>query len=260
MPIGVSSSCLYPFSPRESLETIAKLGVKTSEVFFNSPSEITLEYAKKLNKIKNEYGIDIISLHPYTSFAETVMLFSEYERRFTDTLEYYKQIFEVTAEIGAGITVIHGSKLPGKIKHEKYFERFAKMIEAGKSFGITVAQENVNNHFSQNPEFMKAMRTYLGDDFKMIFDVKQSVRAGFEPLAFAKEFANEIVHVHLSDHKEGFDCLPPSKGVFDFGALFEIMKKADYSGSYVIELYRHNYGEPEELKSSLDYLNGIFNA
>ncbi len=260
MPIGVSSSCLYPLSPRESLETIAKLGVKTSEVFFNSPSEITLEYAKKLNKIRTDYGIEIVSLHPFSSFAETVMLFSEYERRFTDMLEYYKQIFEVTAEIGAKITVIHGSKLPGKITHEEYFERFAKMIEEGKKFGITVAQENVNNHFSENPEFMKAMRAYLGDDFKMIFDVKQSARAGFEPLSFAKEFAKEIVHVHLSDHKEGFDCLPPSKGIFDFGALFDIMKKANYNGNYVIELYRHNYGEPSELVTALNYLNEVFNA
>lgn len=260
MSIGVSSSCLYPFSPRESLETIAKLGVKTSEVFFNAPSEITLAYAKELNKIKNAYGVDILSLHPYTSFAETVMLFSEYKRRFTDTLEYYKQIFEITAEIGAKITVIHGSKLPGKIEHNEYFERFALMIEEGKKFGVTVAQENVNNHFSENPDFMKKMRTYLGNDFKMIFDVKQSVRAGFDPLEFAKEFAKDIIHIHLSDHKDGFDCLPPSKGVFDFGKLFEIMKNAEYGGSYVIELYRHNFGEPCELIDSLDYLNGIFSG
>ena len=257
MPIGVSSSCLYPLSPLESLETIAKLGVKTSEVFFNSPSEITLEYAKKLCQIKDEYGIDIVSLHPYTSFAETVMLFSEYERRFTDTLEYYKQIFEVTASIGARITVIHGSKLPGKIKHEEYFERFAKMIEEGKKFGVTVAQENVNNHFSENPDFMKKMRAYLGNDFKIIFDVKQAVRAGFEPLGFAKEFANEIIHIHLSDHKEGFDCLPPSEGVFEFGKLFEIMKNAGYNGSYVIELYRHNYNKPADLVKSLHYLEAL---
>lgn len=260
MPIGISSSCLYPLSPRESLETIAKLGVKTSEVFLNSPSEVTLEYAKKLNKIRNEYGVDILSLHPYTSFAETVMLFSEYKRRFTDTLEYYKQIFEVTAEIGAKITVIHGSRLPGKIEHNEYFERFALMIEEGKKFGVTVAQENVNSHFSESPDFMKKMRAYLGEDFKMVFDVKQAVRAGFEPLSFAKEFANEIIHIHLSDHKDGFDCLPPSKGVFDFGALFKIMKNAGYDGSYVIELYRHNYGEPNELFDALNYLKNVFNA
>lgn len=69
------------------------------------------------------------------------------------------------------------------------------------------------------------MRSYLGSEFKMVFDVKQANRAGFNPLAFAEEFAENIIHIHLSDHKEGFDCLPPSKGTFDFAKLFEIMKK-----------------------------------
>ncbi len=257
MPIGVSSSCLYPLSPCESLEILGKLGVKTSEVFINSPSELTLDYAKELNKLKNEYGMSILSLHPFTSFAETVMLFSEYKKRFTDTLEYYKYIFEVTAAIGADITVIHGSRLPGKIPHEEYFDRFARLVEEGRKSGVTVAQENVNAHFSENPGFMKKMRAYLGNDFRMVFDVKQSVRAGFEPLAFAEEFAKEIVHIHLSDHKEGHDCLPPATGVFNFGKLFEIMNAADYNGSYVIELYRHNYGEPEELRSAMNYLDGL---
>ena len=104
---------------------------------------------------------------------------------------------------------------------------------------------------------MKKMRAYLGDDFRMVFDVKQSVRAGFEPLAFAEEFAKEIVHIHLSDHKEGFDCLPPATGVFDFGKLFGIMNAADYNGNYVIELYRHNYVEPEELRQAMNYLDGL---
>ncbi len=254
MPIGVSSSCLYPLSPYESLETLGKLGVKTTEVFINSPSEMTLEYAKKLNFLRNEYGIKIMSLHPFSSFAETVMLFSEYEQRFTDTLEYYKNIFDVTASIGAEITVIHGSRLPGKISHAEYFERFARMIEEGRKFGITVAQENVNNHFSENPDFLKEMRSYLGDKFKTVFDVKQAKRAGFDPIEFAEEFAKNTVHVHLSDHKDGFDCLPPMTGDFDFAKLFDIMKAADYKGGYVIELYRHNFGTPDELIGSMNGL------
>ena len=195
MAIGVSSSCLYPLSPLESLEILGNLGIRTSEVFINSPSEMTSEYAEKLNGLRKEYGIDILALHPFTSFAETVMLFSEYKQRFYDTLDYYKKIFETTAEIGAKITVIHGSRLPGKISNEEYFERFALLVNEGKKFGITVAQENVNNHFSQNPEFMKKMRTHLGSDFNMVMDIKQARRAGFNPIEFATEFAKELVRL-----------------------------------------------------------------
>ncbi len=257
MAIGVSSSCLYPKSPCESLETIGKLGVKTCEVFINSPSELTPEYAKRLNQIKNNYGMNIVSVHPFTSFAETTMLFSEYKQRFFDMLNYYKIGFETAAELGAKIFVIHGSKLPARITHEEYFERFAMMIEEGKKFGITVTPENVNKHLSENPEFMKEMRAYLGNEFKMVFDVKQANRAGFNPLAYAEEFAKDIIHIHLSDHNKESDCLPPSKGTFDFAKLFEIMKNVKYNGNYVVELYRHNYSEPEDLAKAMHYLEGL---
>lgn len=257
MSFGVSSSCLYPLCTEEALKKLGELGVKKCEIFLNSPTETTLGFAKELNRIKTEYGIDVVSVHPFSSFAETYMLFSEYQRRFDDMLEFYKRDFEVTAELGAKFSVIHGSRLPQKISNAAYFERFEKLVDEGRKSGITVAQENVNNHLSESPLFLSEMREALGEKFNMVFDVKQSVRAGFDVLAFAEEFAKNIVHVHLSDHKEGFDCLAPGKGSFDFAKLFKIMKHANYGGDFIIELYRSNYGEYSELAQALDYIQNL---
>lgn len=257
MAFGISTSCLYPQETEKSLKQLAQLGVKTCEVFLNSPSETTLEFAGILNKISAEYGIKIVSVHPFSSFAETYMLFSEYQRRFDDMLEFYKRNFEVTAAVGAEFSVIHGSLLPAKIPENEYFERFVKLSEAGKAFGVTVAQENVNRHFSENPEFLKRMRAALGGDFKLVFDVKQAVRAGYSPLEFAKEFKEDIIHIHLSDHNENHDCMPPALGNFDFKALFSVMESANYKGDYIIELYRAGFGEIFELKKALNYLENL---
>lgn len=257
MATGISTSCFYPEPPEAALEALGKAGVKTCEVFLNSVSETSLEFAKKLNKIKNFYGMNIVSIHPFSSFAETNMLFSEYKRRFEDAVEFYKRDFEVAAEVGARLIVIHGSKLPGRISNEEYFERFEKLYETGKQFGIITAQENVNLYFSENPAFLREMKKALGENFKMVFDVKQAVRAGFEPLEFAKEFSENIIHIHLSDHKKGADCLPPSEGEFDFGKLFRIMEGANYGGNYVIELYRRNFCDIGNLLNSLDYLRNL---
>ena len=35
-------------------------------------------------------------------------------------------------------------------------------------------------------------------------------------LDFAEKFKNDIVHIHISDHTENADCMPPGKGKFDF--------------------------------------------
>ena len=254
MSFGVSTSCLYPQATEKSLEELGKLGVKTCEVFLNSPCEITSDFAKTLNSIKNEYGMDIVCVHPFSSFAETYMLFSEYERRFYDTLDLYKHTFSIAAEVGAKFSPIHGSLLPGKISNNVYFERFSKLCEIGKECGITVCQENVNRHFSESPDFLKEMRAFMKDGFNLVFDVKQATRAGFNAIEFAEEFKNSIVHLHISDNKEGFDCLPPGLGNFDFKKLIEVMNSANYKGKYIIELYRNGFGDSADLKTALDYI------
>ena len=257
MNFGISTSCLYPMNTEDSLELICKSGVKYCEVFLNTLSETTPEFAKKLKSIADFYGTKIVSVHPFTSFAETFMLFSEYKRRFDDTLEFYKRSFEVASLTGADISIIHGGLVPAKISHDEYFERFGMLIDAGKEFGVRVAPENVNRHLSENPEFLKEMRTALGSDFKLVFDIKQSVRAGFDPIEFAKEFAKDIIHVHISDHDAENDCLPPSKGQFDFKKLFTLLEDAGYDSSFVIELYRHNFGKCEDLLNSLAFVQNL---
>lgn len=257
MPFGVSTSCLYPMQTEESLEMLGKSGVKTCEVFLNSVSETTTEFAKLLNKIKDEYGMRITAVHPFSSFSETFMLFGDYERRYLDVVEFYKRCFEVTAILGADISIIHGMRLTGKLPHEIYFERFASLVEDGKKFGVRVAQENVNGHFSENPEFLRNMKAALGENFKLVFDVKQAVRSGNEPFSFAEEFKNDIIRIHISDNNSESDCLPPGKGGFDFKRLFAIMDSANYRGDYIIELYRDSFGTVDELKESFEYLQSL---
>lgn len=257
MAFGISTSCLYPQNTEDAFITLGKLGVKTCEVFLNAPSETTVDFAKKLNKIKNEYGMKIVSVHPFSSFAETYMLFSEYKRRFYDSLEFYKQNFEAAAEAGADFSIIHGSLLPGKISAEEYFGRFIRLYEEGQKFGIDVCQENVNRHFSESPDFLSKMKNALGDKFRLVFDVKQAVRAGYNPIEFAEEFKNDIVHLHISDHNSSHDCLPPAKGDFDFKKLISVMDSANYGGDYIIELYRADFKKAEELKTALEYVQNL---
>lgn len=257
MDFGISTSCLYPQNTESALETLGKLGVKTCEIFLNSISETTPQFAKTVNRIKEHYGMNIVSVHPFSSFSETYMLFSEYKRRFYDVFDFYKRCFEFTNLIEADITIIHGSLLPAKISRTEYFERFAKLVQGGREFGVRVCQENVFNHLSESPDFLKEMKTFLGKDFKMVFDIKQAVKSGFSPLCFANEFKDSIVHVHASDHCGNEHCLPPSKGDFDFKKLFEILKSANYDGSYIIELYRSNFGDPQELCDALEYLANL---
>ena len=66
MEIGASSSCFYPLETEKAFLQIAKLGFKNSEIFFNSPSELEKPFLKELKNIKDDYGINVVSLHLFS--------------------------------------------------------------------------------------------------------------------------------------------------------------------------------------------------
>ena len=258
MAIGASSACFYPLETKDSLIEIGKLGINTAEIFFNADSELSKEYLSELKKIQSFYNIKVDSVHPFTSACESFFFFSRYEKRFYEMAEYYKKFYEAANEVGAKYLVIHGAKFPSEVNEEVYFERFAYLIEDGKKQGIDVIQENVFSACSGNPQFLKNMKRYLGDDFKFNFDVKQMRKCNHAFDDFIPCFSSSIVNIHVSDHNKSETCLPPGKGEFDFSKLFKEMKKVNYKGNYIIELYRHNFDNPEEIKNSYELLSSFY--
>ncbi len=255
MNFGVSTSCLYPMQTELALKELGKAGVKSCEVFVNSLSETTTDFAKTLNEIKENYEMNIVSVHHITTYS--YMYFDEYERRHYEGLEFHKRFFEFAGLAGAKYFVIHGLLNHGKISENEYFERFTKLSAEGKNFGITVAQENVHRHLSENPDFLERMKNAIGDDFKLIFDIKQAVRSGYSPFEFVDKFKNDIVHIHASDHNSQSDCIVPGKGFFDFKKLFNEMERAGFNGKYIVELYRSGFGNISELTDALDYMRNL---
>ena len=79
MKIGISSASLYPEFLEDSLKMIGEAGIKTTELFVNTISEIQPEFISKLRAIKDYYGINIVSFHPFTSGFEHYMLFPKHQ-------------------------------------------------------------------------------------------------------------------------------------------------------------------------------------
>ena len=260
MKLGASTSCFYPLETEKALKEVCSLGFDRAEVFMNAYSELEEGFVRELGAIANDSPTEIISVHPFSSFLESTCIFGDYQRRFDDFIGIYEKTCHACALLGAKFVVIHGAiakpKIP--IPDERYFERFLKLIEIGKREGVTVCQENVNRFKSQSIDFCKKMRDALGDDFNMVFDIKQSIRAGEDPLAFLNEFKYDIRHIHISDNTPCDDCLPPSRGSFDFLKFKEILDGADYCGDCVIEIYSTSFDVRNELKNSKEYLEKLW--
>ena len=257
MNIGISSSCFYPLETEQSLRRVGEAGAKTTEIFFNTTSELTGDLLRELCAIRDAYGMTVTSVHPFQSFAEGYWLFSEYRRRFTDALDLYAPLFEAAAALGASYTVFHGAKTR-LIEDAEYAERFFRLDERAKQFGVRAAHENVVHYVGETPAFMEMLRDRLDGDFCMVLDLKQAKRADADPFEFLTRLGPQIVHLHVSDSTRTQDCLPPGEGTFDFHRLKATLDALGYDATLMIELYRRNFQSDAQLTQAQRFLEGIW--
>ncbi len=256
MYTGVSTACLYPLELEKSLALLQDLGFRTFECFVNTFSELKMDYLRQFRRQLEEKQSRVCALHPFSSGYEPFLLFSDYKRRFWDTLEQYKSFFEAAAFLGAKLFVIHGDR-KRIISEEEYFSRFYALNQCAKRFGVTLAQENVNQFRSSDPDFILRMRRALGGEARFVLDLKQAVRAGWSPFALLEAMGEGLAHIHMSDHLPGEDCLLPGCGQMDYRQLRKRLCALGYRGEFVLELYRSNFKDPIELAQGAAYLEPI---
>lgn len=257
MKAGVSTACLYPALIEDALSDLVSSGIKTTEIFINTHSELMPAFTEKMKNILTDAGASCTAVHPYTCPIEPMMMFSSYQRRLDDFLEYCRYYFDAMNTLGAGIFVLHGNKHITSVDEELYFERFALLSRTAAGYGITVAQENVERCQSRSLSFLKHMSEYLGDTAKFVLDIKQAVRSGEDPFEAARVLGNRIVHIHMSDHDDEHDCMMPGTGKFRTGEFLRLMHELGFDGSVMTELYRDNFRDTPQLAECCRYIGSL---
>ncbi len=234
-------------------------GIKTTEIFVNTHSEVVPEFTDMLAGIIERNGAECTAYHPFTCPIEPMMLFSGYSRRVKDMLDYHRYYFEAMNRLGTRIFVLHGNMNAVAVEESFYFEIFSVLAEAAAEFGITVAQENVARCQSHSLDFMKHMSEQLGDTARFVLDIKQAVRSGEDPFEIVNVLGNRIVHVHMSDNTPEEDCVLPGKGKFDIYGFLKLLYSTGFDGAVMTELYRKNFSDADALAESCRYIEKIIN-
>lgn len=254
MIAGVSTASLYPLQTEDALRTLGELGVRNVEIFVNDISETGGDVLREIQSVISAYGLNVVSAHPFSSPMETLFLFSDYKRRVETIIDMYKRYFEFMQAVGAGIFVLHGAAKDARCTEPVYVERFLRLCDIAAPYGAVIAQENVHYCKSGKIEFLKMMKKECGGRARFVLDVKQAIRAGYDPLDIADAVGDSVIHLHISDNREGADCVPVGKGSYDFEKLIRRLHAQGFDGAALLELYRGGYGDYSELKESSDRL------
>lgn len=259
MQTGVSTACLYPMETEQALELLLSLGYRRFEVFLNSFEEIERPFLRELKSRADAFGATFCSVHPFTSPLESLLLFGDYSRRTEEGFRLYQKYGEAAAYLGGEYVVIHGQPQGhGKLSDEEYWQRFGELTRALLPTGARPAQENVRNHRSSSPGFIRGMRDYLQEDCAFVLDVKQCRMSGCAVVDMAAAMGSRLAHVHLSDCAAGKPCLLPGMGTFDFPAFRQVLEGLSYQGTVVTEVYRQNFSDPSELETARNRAGEVF--
>ncbi len=259
--IGISTACYYPQDTYLSFLEVLSADVKICEVFMNSLYELDKNNLDRYREKMAETGVEIVSFHPYTSAFESLLFFSEYRNRLDDGIELYKRFFEGAAYLGAKYFVFHGERnIPtfsrGLSDDETICIAYEKLISEARSFGITFTQENVNNHRSHSPDFIRKLR-YLVPDLKFTFDLKQAFRAKQDYGEIIDAMGDRLCHIHINDFGE-HECCLPFTGNADLSDVKKRLDTVNYSGNFILEVYRASFCDNNDLRGSLEKTENLF--
>ncbi len=258
MRVGISTACFYPQPLEEILPVLAGLGVHAVEIFFNTESEFAPRFYEQLGAQARGLGLDVVSVHPYSSLMEGMLLFSDYSRRTEDGMMQYQRYFECAAALGARFLTFHGERDMGHTDSPERWARkcgvYRRLCRIAASCGVTLAQENVAWCRSRDPGFVRALCRDV-PELRYTLDIKQARRAGRNWKEFIDAAGDRIVNVHINDFSAEQTCLLPGAGNMDYGDFFSRLHSVGYDGHTLIEVYRSNFGAPEEMLRAVRLLS-----
>jgi len=238
LKIGISTGCFFPQETLQALERAGKLGVKYLEIFFNTHSELKEEYLLKIKEITQKYGMQVVSIHPYTSAIESFMFFSKFDYKLNDSVELYEAYFKACNILGCKYVVMHGCLLAYDFMDMKtYCNNVNKLSRRAREYGVYISQENVYNfkcgYIKNIEEFLK----YADKDIKFTFDIKQAVKARQSIYKILDLTKDRISHVHISDYTGRKHSLVPFDGNFNFDRFFRYINNNTTAEAALVELY-----------------------
>lgn len=259
MQIGFSSASFYPLIPTEqSLGTLNTMGFKVAELFLNSFSEYEVDFINILEEEINKSNITINSIHAFSSSFEPY-IFDAYERRRKDMINIFKKVCKAARLLNCNIYNFHGMRKMdiNNINKKLVLDIYNELCYTASENQVYLSQENVCWCMSADLDFMNFLKQELKYPIKFTLDLKQAYKAGIDPINYLNVMGNDLVNFHINDKDKANPCLLPGKGEIDYKIIFRELKKNNYRGNAIIEIYKENFNTFHEITESKLYLEDI---
>lgn len=254
MKIGISTASLFlRLNNEDALPLLRKWHVPCAEVFLTSFSEYDPRFASALAAAKGD--VNVHSVHVLNTQFEP-QLYAEHPRVREDAFGWLKKAMKSAQNLGARNYTFHGiARIKRTFREDlpRSAARTAEIYAKCREYGVRLCYENVEWALYNRPGVFTELKKRcpgLGG----VLDIKQARISGYDWRDYLSEMGEDLATVHVSDvDASGKMCLP-GKGVFPFDELFSRLCDIGFYGAVLIENYSRDYSDPEELRTSYEYL------
>ena len=177
MQLGLSTAAFYGrWETEDAAAEIAKLPLDCAEVFLQSDSEITPEFAALVRR--NLGDIACVSVHPMGNYENYMA--GRPARQMKDAFDHFEKVLAAGEALGAKTFVYHGrhtpllKALPWNLKWN--MEAIEPMCALAEKHGMAIGWENVCWCQLTTPERVLEAKAALAH-VRFTLDIKQAMRA-----------------------------------------------------------------------------------
>ncbi len=269
-PPGADGS---PISQVSAMERAKLLGYDCLELTVEATGALTgattMEEASALRKAADEIGIELVTVASGLAWGESPTDPDPSVR--ARAIESYKRSLELCAALGAR-TLLY---LPGMVSacfvpsyapqpYEAVAKRAKEAVEAllptARKLRVTLAVENVWNHFLMSPVEMRDFIDQFGSEWVGSYlDLGNILQFG-QPEDWIRTLGKRIAAVHMKDFRvnvgtlDGFvDLL---SGDVDYRSVMPALRSVGYDGTYTAEIVPGRDGAAEKAIAALKIIEG----
>jgi sugar phosphate isomerase/epimerase len=264
---GISTASFFDTLMLEDApRLLSEWGVRYAEYYLNSYCEYDPAFIEDLAKRSSDAGVRVVSIHPMSLQYEPLLV-TPHPRQRADAEKAYELVLKAGERLGADHYVMHGPVVLNGVAKNLQLERLAPIFDhlsdMAEDHGLHLTLENVSYSIMPTPEIGLDLHAMMNRPLYHTLDVKQSVRAGVDPLRFVEAFGDRILAVHACDVRF-VDGKPryvlPTQGDYDFRGLVDALRKKGFDGTVLLEVYSDMFHAHSEVRESYEALTRMINA
>lgn len=153
---------------------------------------------------------------------------------------------DLAVDLGAPVVTFHLGGYPEGIDHASFWKMTTDAIRTAADYGagkhVQLAVDGIwPTWLADSPNTLAKLFDDVGHtNFGVNFDPSYLTLIDVDPVAFVKQFAKRIMHVHLKDHRgrpPKWTHLIPGRGEMNYARVFESLQKYDFKGSAAVECF-----------------------